>query len=103
LRYEGLWPWTVHGLATSYEYLLIGDTTAAVLGSPPGTRSGTIGWVGGYAAFEECVAANLAMPPTEIIFAGGRLGIWNNDFKVDDNVAGENGRNPTWRLEYLCP
>jgi hypothetical protein len=38
--------------------------------------------------------------------AGGKLGIALDDNPYDDNVAGEDGRNPKWTLTLLveeCP
>ena len=51
--------------------------------------------------FDDCVAMSQGLF-ADITFAGGKLGIYNNDFKPEDNVAGTGG-NPTWRLDRLCP
>jgi hypothetical protein len=98
LRYEGPWAWSVNGLDT-YEYVVFAETTANVLAVAPGTlASGFFGAALDYPEFDACVAANLALPPLELDFAGGRLGIWQNDFKPDDNMPGPDGRSPTWQL-----
>jgi hypothetical protein len=49
----------------------------------------------------DCVAANLALEPVELEFAGGRLGVWLQDSPYSDNLAGVDGRNPSWSLTLL--
>jgi hypothetical protein len=98
LRYEGPWGWAVNGIE-SYQYLVIGATTTDVLAIAPGVMaSGFFGAAFDYPELEDCVAASLARPPLELDFQGGALGIWQNDFKPEDNVPGPEGRSPTWRL-----
>ena len=72
----------------------------------PGTAVRPVPLGVGYGTFDECVAANLmpsVTPPLDFTFAGGELGMYNNDYQPADNVPGTNGRNPTWRLDRLCP
>ena len=62
--------------------------------------SGTVGFMvssGGFATFDECVAANLALPATEFDFGGGRLGLWLEDRPYSDNLPGLDGRSPSGR------
>jgi hypothetical protein len=56
---------------------------------------------GGFATFDECVAANVPLPPIEFRFDGGPLGVWLEDNPYTDNVAGVGGRNPKWALTLL--
>jgi hypothetical protein len=56
---------------------------------------------GGFANFEDCVAANLLVPPIAFDHAGGVLGVWLADSPYDDNLPGIDGRNPRWRLTRL--
>jgi hypothetical protein len=93
--------WTVNGQPT-FEYLIVGDTTTSPIAVAPGTFSPSIFIPGGFATFDECVTANLAQAPYAFDFAGGKLGVYNNDFQPKDNVAGTNGRNPAWSLARLA-
>lgn len=96
MKYSTLWVWSVHGNTDQAFWLVAGDSDHR-LAMPPGTI-GVLNGLGAYDAFEDCVRASLALAPVEFAFTGGRLGLWLNDFPYDDNVAGENGRNPTWQL-----
>lgn len=58
---------------------------------------------GSHPTFQACVAAGRDSPPIDFDFGGGKLGVWLNDSPYNDNVAGEGGVNPTFRLEFLCP
>jgi hypothetical protein len=101
MMYDASWAWTVHGFPT-FEFELIGATTAEVLARVPGTEAPIGVGITGFPIYEDCIAANRALPPLDFDFAGGQLGIWQNDFKPDDNIAG--AMNPTWRLSQLpCP
>ncbi|HEX2678854.1 MAG TPA: hypothetical protein VHM19_19515 [Polyangiales bacterium] len=109
LRYQGGgfagpaddWDWTVQG-AVTYQFLIIGETTAQTLGAPP-SATGQVAFGGTtYKVFEDCVNANLTSTPLELDFAGGKLGIWQNDFQPSDNVPGPDGRTPTWELSRVC-
>ncbi len=71
----------------------------------PHSRSpGTVGFLvgsGGFATFDECVAANQLVAPIEFAFDGGPIGVWLEDYPYTDNLAGMNGRNPKWDLTLL--
>jgi hypothetical protein len=65
---------------------------------------GTVGFMvgaGGFSTFGTCVAENRTRAPIEFAFGGGRLGVWLADEPYRDNLSGEDGRNPTWRLIKL--
>jgi hypothetical protein len=81
--------WTIHNLIPP-GWLIAGTLTAL-----PGVSGA------GYVNFEECVTASRTFAPIEMDFAGGQLGIWNNDYPLYDNRAGIDGRNPTWCLTAL--
>ncbi len=95
--------WTIHARDN-------GSTSWHLAGADPGPMDpfvllpGTVGIFpadGAFEIFDDCVAANLALPPLVYTHAGGRLGIWLSDTNYPDNVVGEDGRNPTWRLTGL--
>jgi hypothetical protein len=65
---------------------------------PPGTVGFIVGQ-GGYATFDECVQANLAVPPVELTLPGGPLAVWLEDSPYGDNVEGPDGGAPAWSLE----
>lgn len=102
MKYSSYQGWTVHAYAQGDPggddaYWLVAATTMQKVNRPPGT----IGWAAGqgaYAAFEDCVAANVMLSPVEFAFSGGVLGVWLLDAPYTDNVAGEGGRSPAWRL-----
>jgi hypothetical protein len=104
MKYNPAYGWTVHALAKradgsgGHEWRLVGETTEDPILILPGTRGGP--WAGGvtYANFDDCVEANLPLPPVEFDFAGGRLGVWLDDQPYDDNVYGLDSRSPTWSL-----
>jgi len=106
--------WTVHGTSQS---LTRATSYTIVAGSEPLlTAPGTVGLFagpgpepyGGFATYDECVAANRAVPPVDFDFAGGALGVMDGgDGTSSDDVPGEmeGGRNPTFELTRLdaCP
>lgn len=98
--------WTVNGTldGTASWHLVGADTTAM---TPYVILPGTVGYSpndGAFANFEDCVTANIALAPITIEHEGGALGVWLVDLNYDDNVPGEGGRNPRWRLRALdCP
>jgi hypothetical protein len=94
MRYGPAVNWSIHNILPP-GWLLLGNTALDQLGVLPGV-SGT-----GYASFEDCVAASRRLPPLEVDFAGGKLGVWNNDYPLSDNIAGLNGRDPEWCLTPL--
>jgi hypothetical protein len=52
--------------------------------------------------YASCVSTSQGMA-VAFDFDGGKLGMYKNDFKPDDNVPGTDGHNPTFRLEGVCP
>jgi hypothetical protein len=54
--------------------------------------------------YADCVAANRAMDtPVDFDFAGGKLGVFNEDRFPNDDLGGESdgGVSPTWKLSAL--
>ena len=100
MKYDANWAWTVQG-APNFQFVLIGASTTNVLGVLPGTVATIAFGVTGYLNFDDCTAANRALPPLDFDFAGGKLGLWQNDWAPGDNLPG--ARNPTWRLSRLEP
>lgn len=98
MKYSSSQDWTIHAYASgSSGWWLVGATSAQQYLMPPGT----VGYAssnGAFAAFADCVAANLLLPPTDFEFDGGVLGVWLQDSPYSDNLAGEDGRNPAWKL-----
>jgi hypothetical protein len=93
--------WTVQAYANGTDaFWLVGDTTSDKVILPPGTSGYDVS-TGAYLNFDDCVAANLAVPPLDFDFAGGKLGVWLQDTPYSDNVAGVNGDNPKWSLTFL--
>jgi hypothetical protein len=101
MKYASSQDWTIHAYDNgSYGWWLVGDATNDKIVLPPGT----VGYStanGAYATFDECVAANLLLPPVEFDFAGGKLGVWLQVSPYSDNLAGEDNRNPKWNLVRL--
>jgi len=100
MKYSGSQGWTVNAYAAGTgldAYWLVGGATLNKLAEPPGT-SGFLVNQGGFATFDACVQANASDPPVDVDFAGGVIGVELQDTPYTDNVPGENGRNPTWRL-----
>jgi hypothetical protein len=89
--------WSINAYANGGDGFWLVDGTHAQLLVMPGTVGFLVGQ-GGFATFDECVAANLMVPPIEFQFAGGELGVWLSDSPYSDNMTGEGGRNPTWRI-----
>ena len=97
IRYDPtIYWWAVNG-SFNFEYMLAGATTADAIQVAPGVVS-----LPGNTSFDDCVAASQGLS-VDITLAGGKLGIYNNDFKPSDNLPSMSGENPTWRLERLCP
>lgn len=104
MKYSSTQGWTINAYAQNdpgpAKWWLIGADQTVMIRVPPGT----VGYFtsnGAYATFAECVAANELLPADEFDFAGGKLGIWLQDSNYGDNLAGEGGVNPTWKLEKL--
>jgi hypothetical protein len=97
IRYDPtIYWWAVNGGVT-FEYWIAGATSADGIQVAPGVVS-----LAGDTSFTDCVAASQGLS-ADITFAGGKLGIYNNDFKPSDNLPAMTGENPTWRLDRLCP
>jgi hypothetical protein len=105
MKYSAAQDWAVQAYADGSDaFWLVGATSADRIMILPGTVGFMVG-SGGFATFDECVAANLALPPVRFDFAGGPLGVWLSDSPYSDNIAGADGRNPKWSLTFLgdCP
>lgn len=101
MKYNASQDWAVNAYADGHDsFWLVGDTTSDRIVIPPGTVGFLVG-SGGFATFDECVTANVALPPKEFQFAGGKIGVWLSDSPYSDNVAGVDGRNPKWSLTLL--
>jgi hypothetical protein len=105
--------WTIHARADGFTtWWLVGADSSdrkqylpGTVGYLPGTATSSVGDQNGYEIFTDCVAANQALPADTYVHSGGPLGIWLADTNYPDNIPGENGRNPAWRLTLLeaCP
>jgi hypothetical protein len=100
MKYGGNQDWTIHAYQDGhYGWWLVDAKTNKVM-MPPGTV-GYITSTGAFEYFDDCVSENLKLPAKEFDFDGGVLGVYLQDSPVEDNIAGENGRNPKWALKYL--
>ena len=101
LKYSGSQGWSLNAYADGHDgWWLVGETTADRIVMLPGTVGFIVG-AGGFSTFGACVAENRTRAPIEFTFRGGRLGVWLADEPYDDNLSGEDRRNPTWRLIKL--
>jgi hypothetical protein len=103
MRYSGSQGWTVN----AYEgggpsWWIVGETVLDRRMIPPGNVGFERG-AGGFDRFEDCVSASKRAAPRVLVHRGGKLGYWLQDALYDDNVPGEKGRNPTWRLTPVEP
>lgn len=101
MKYDFVFGWQVQATAPAPNaggFWFVGDTSDDRIAMAPGQLSM-------YGAFDDCVTANLATPPQEFDFDGGKMGVWLSDNPYSDNLAGTDGRNPKWQLTYLakCP
>jgi hypothetical protein len=101
MKYSSGQDWTVNAYANGPDTLYVVTANDAAVAPAPGTV-GFFANQGAFASFDDCVAANQSDAPLEFDFAGGMLGLWLSDSPYTDNVAGESGRNPTYRLSS-CP
>ncbi|MCB9564429.1 MAG: hypothetical protein H6709_13360 [Kofleriaceae bacterium] len=104
-----LW-WSIHGHASGdVAWWLVGASSADRIVMLPGTVGllpGTAGPTGdqnGFEDFAACVAANRQLAPLRYQHPGGPLGIFEADIYYPDNVSGQDGRNPRWRLVFDGP
>ena len=97
MKYSTAQGWTVNAYANGPDTLWVVGSGARLAPAP-----GTVGFLvgqGGFSTFDACVSANESEDaPLELDFAGGTLGLELADSPYADNVAGESGRNPTYRL-----
>lgn len=105
-KFNFLFAWSVQGGdATRDGWFLVGDSPSERVLKLPGTGLSGTSTASGFSSFQDCVDANLALPAAEFDFAGGKLGVWLEDSPYVDNVVGEGGANPAWKLTLLteCP
>jgi hypothetical protein len=105
MKYSGSQNWTVNAYAlgdptssTHWWFVSNGQKVTTVI--PPGT----VGFQplrGGYPTFDECVRANLQLPPIDLVLPSGTFGVWLEDQPYTDNVVGQVGRSPTWSLKCV--
>jgi len=102
MKYASSQGWTIHAYADGHIAWWLGAASGEMRVMPPGT----VGWNpapggGAFTNFDDCVAANLLVAPVVFDYAGGPLGVWLKDSPVEDNVAGPDGRNPSWTLSRV--
>ncbi len=107
MKYGESQGWTVNAYASGGScWFVVGATTSERYAVPPGTVGYNIG-SGGFASFEECVAASRAVPPVEFeLPTTSVVGVWLSDSPYSDNMVGVDGRNPQWELDRVtssCP
>jgi hypothetical protein len=101
MKYASNQGWTVNNYDPGCcNWWIIGETTADRKIVPPGTVGLVIG-AGAFANFADCENASRAAAPRTFVHSGGRLGLWLQDSPYTDNFAGQDGRNPKWRLVRL--
>jgi hypothetical protein len=102
MKYSAVQAWSLHAYAGAEPdgWWFVGKDQTQKIVVPPGTVGFLVG-SGGFSTFEECVTANLALPPSEFEFSGGKIGAWLQDAPYTDNLAGEGNRNPKWKLTLL--
>ncbi len=102
MKYSSGQAWTVNAYADGPDTFFIVTDNATTIGPAPGTV-GFFDGQGAFADFDACVSANVSQDtPFEFDFVGGEIGVSLSDNPYSDNVAGENGRSPTYRLSS-CP
>jgi hypothetical protein len=102
MKYGPSQGWSVNAYANGPDTLFVVTSGDVTIAPAPGTVGFFLGQ-GGFASFDDCVKTNLAEDaPLAFDFAGGVLGLHLADGPYGDNVAGESGRNPTYRLSS-CP
>jgi len=103
MKYSSSQGWTVNAYANGPDTLYVVTTASSQQGSAIITAPGTVGFFvnqGAFATFDDCVAANdkSDAPVTFDLSTPQPIGLRLVDDPYTDNVAGENGRNPTYRL-----
>jgi hypothetical protein len=99
MKYDASEGWATQPGVPDKGWFLVGEAGER-LHALPGTMGHELGQ-GGFDDFEACVRANRETAPIEIEHSGGPLGLWLSDAPYDDNAAGLDGRNHTWRLERM--
>lgn len=108
MKYNPSQGWTVNGYGLwnpeghNNHWWFVNDRQNLPAILPPGNVGFRHG-EGGFETFEECVEASRQLPPVDISFQGGTLGVWLEDVPYGDNLPGPSGRSPTWQLECLPP
>jgi hypothetical protein len=97
MKYSSSQGWTINAYANGPDTLYVVQAANAPIAPAPGTIGFFVNQ-GAFAAFDACVAANQNDAPLEFDWAGGPIGLWLEDAPYTDNVGGENGRDPTYRL-----
>jgi hypothetical protein len=101
MKYGSGQGWTVNAYANGSDgWWLVGATTTDKILVLPGT----VGYASGSGAFDvfaDCVAASHLSAPVTFTHTGGVLGVWLQDSPYSDNTAGEDDRNPSWRLDGI--
>jgi hypothetical protein len=103
MKYASSQAWTIHAYnhaGFDHRWWLIGESSEDRKVTLPGSVGITVGG-GGFATFDECVAANVGRAPLSFEHTGGKLGVWLHDTNYPDNITGVDGRNPRWRLERI--
>ena len=113
MRYGPAQNWAANAYADGVvSWWIIGSTISDQLLIPPGTvgfervSGGADRDVGSFSDFDQCDAANRALPPADFNFRGGKMGLWLKDEIYGDNREGEGGNNPYWTLSVIttsCP
>jgi len=99
MKYGSGQGWTVNAYANGTDaWWLVGATPSDKILVLPGT-AGYAPDAGAFSDFASCVSASLLSPPVTFTHTGGVLGVWLQDSPYSDNTAGEDDRNPTWRLD----
>jgi len=97
MKYSSSQGWTVNAYANGPDTLYVVGANEAMIAPAPGTVGFLVNQ-GAFVSFDACVAANQSDAPLEFDWAGGPIGLWLDDSPYTDNVAGQSGRNPTYRL-----
>jgi hypothetical protein len=91
--------WTVNGHEEDTRWWVVGANSGVQIKKLPGSVvSARVEPDGGHESFESCVATNLQLDEVTFTHPGGKLGIWAQDNRYEDNGGGLDGRNPSWTL-----
>jgi hypothetical protein len=99
MKYGSGQGWTVNAYADGSDgWWLVGATTGDKILVLPGTVGYAPG-SGAFDMFDDCVAASQLSAPVTFLHQAGVLGVWLQDSPYSDNTAGQDDRNPSWRLD----